>query len=339
MNGLMIPVSTGASDLHHQLDTLRAFEALMKTSSDSVEPADIRELLRGLSEVSTSSAGRHEFYYRATIVSLYGLLEQFVESMLTEVVHRLAEIVPGYDSLPDNLKSNHLPLTLDVLSRLTTGKYQGKATERMLISGLNSCYEESSEFVLNDMVFAYHTANFRADVVRQSFEKIGIELAKLASERPFAASMEQNFPDEGNIFFVVDDLAERRNEVAHGSVTQLLSVELLHSYIDVIEAYTGALTKSVLSWLIKFAIPYIGRELGRPTKVFGNRIIGYSSLALSLSVGDVIAVVDGRESATCSRISSIEVDRAPVQTAVAGSSVGIDTGIRATARSRIFLFP
>ncbi len=339
MNGLTIPVSAGASDLRHQLGTLQALEALIKAPNDSVEPVNVRELLQDLSEVSTSSAGRHEFYYRATIVSLYGLLEQFVEGMLTEVVHHMAEIVPNYDSLPDNLRNNHLPLTLEVLARLATGKYQGKATERALIAALNSCYAEDGSFSLNDMVFAYHTANFRSDVVRQSFERIGIELTGIASDRSFIESMEQHFPDERNLFFVVDDLAERRNEVSHGSVTQLLSIELLHSYIDVAEAYVIALAKSVLSWIIKFAIPYVGKELGRPTKVFKNQIIGYSGLASSLTLGDIIAVVDGTGSAACSRIISLEVDRVSVETAAAGSSVGIDAGLRVTAKSRIFLFP
>ena len=338
MKGLLLPVSVGASALRHELDALTYLEDLVRKAPEDVKPDHIKNLIGKLREVSAPAA-RHEFYYRATVVSLYGLLEQFIENLLIEVVQRLCQIAPRYDVLPENIRANHLPLTLEVLARLSTGKYQGKANERTLVKGLHSCYADGDAFILNDIVFAYHTANYRAEVIRQSFERIGVRLEKLDSESLLRDSMSTHFPDERNLFFVIDDLAERRNEVAHGSISQLLSIDLLHSYIDVIEAYSASLMHFATSWLIKFAIPIMGSELGRPSNVFRHKIAGYASSALPIAEGDVIAIVDGGSVARCTIIRSLMVGNKPVSSAPAGSSVGIDTCGHLTARCRLFLLP
>src|SRR6266487_830882 len=100
MRSLLLPVSAGASELRQQLQTLSCVEELVRRVGDAIRPAAVRELVRKLGDLQNSSASRHRFYYQATIVSLYGLLEQFVEASLIEIVRRLNDVVPRYSALP-----------------------------------------------------------------------------------------------------------------------------------------------------------------------------------------------------------------------------------------------
>ncbi|NMO37306.1 hypothetical protein HG826_27730 [Streptomyces sp. GMY01] len=262
----------GSSELHQQLKLLRSLRKFGRIAKDTFTEHPQSDWLAELHETATGTAGLQSFYYGATIVRLYGLLERFVEETLAESVRRIASMAPSYSSLPEGIRNNHLPLTLEVLGKLSTNKYQGKIDEASLVEKLHSCLSQNGSFSLNDIVFAHHTANFRDEVVRQSFERIGVRMQKLESSALMNEAMSQHFPEEANPFFVIDDLAERRYEVSHGAASQLLSAEILDSYISIIESYARAVLDAVTSWLILFAVPNIGIELGRPDRVFRHRI-------------------------------------------------------------------
>ncbi|MFF5443807.1 MAE_28990/MAE_18760 family HEPN-like nuclease [Streptomyces sp. NPDC012888] len=295
--------------------------------------------LNDLHASAGSTANLHTFYYNGVIVGLYGLLEHFVEGLLSEFVRRVSAASRTYDDLPEPIRAHHLPLTLEVLGKLGTGKYQGKLDERTLIASLHSCLSGAHTFTLNDVVFAHHTANFRSDVILFCFNRVGVDLKKLSRSASLVQAMDRHFPGSSRPFFVVDDLAERRNEVAHGAASELLSPEILESYLDVVESFAQALLEDVTSHLVNAVVPHVGRQLGKPDRVFRHSIAGFEQLPQRVAVGDIVAVIDGEGRARCARVTSIQVENAQVAHAELGASTGVSIGPPLTQRSRLFLMP
>lgn len=285
-------LTSGVSTLRRQLDLADALRALAATPLPPEILGEALERVLAVQANTGSPADLARYHYNATVVGLYGLLERGVEDLIAEAVQLLSKAIPRHTDLPDKAKVNHLPLTLDVLVALQAGRFRGSATIGELVSTLHRSMTDPSGVWLNESAFVHHTANFRADVVRSSFERLGLSIVQaLDGDEKFASAVEQNFPDEPR-YFVIDDLAERRNEVAHGATPQqLLTTEILRAYLVVVERYFDALTRAVSDWLTGITVKHHGVPLGRPTKVFGQSIAGYSSMPTQVAVGDYVAAV------------------------------------------------
>lgn len=331
----------GMESLRRQL---RLVDALRRQGALVILDTDVRtELSEAVYEVQQhigSPAELASYYYNATIVSLYGLLERYVEDLLSEVVRSAARAVPSSAHLPERIRSHHLPLTLDVLNALQANRYRGEADTGSLIGTLDKYLGGTAGVHVNDQVFMHHTANFRSDVIRQSCERVGFSpLADMTKDSLFVELVKDRFPDEENIFYVVDDLAERRNEVAHGAPPQqLLTGALMLAYVDVVEAHLGALRRSAMTFLTRLAVEHAGEALGRPDHVFRKVIAGFEALPIAVRRGSTLGVVSG-ERAFCVEILSIEVANEARDEARSGESTGLRLSAELSTRSRLFLLP
>ena len=77
-----------------------------------------------LSSILAAHIGRKQYIYSVTIVSLYGLLERFVDSVIEAYVHCAASLVTSYKALPVALVSRHTQLSLDLAKAITVGLTQ-----------------------------------------------------------------------------------------------------------------------------------------------------------------------------------------------------------------------
>jgi hypothetical protein len=53
---------------------------------------------------------RKRYVYAVAIISLYGLLERFVEALIQAFVEQIAQLVDAYDKLPEEIRKGHLQL-------------------------------------------------------------------------------------------------------------------------------------------------------------------------------------------------------------------------------------
>jgi hypothetical protein len=170
--------------------------------------------------------------------------------------------------------------------------------------------------------FTYHAANFRAEVIDQTFTRIGIEnvTRRMLDCRVFIDYLRRTYPErdltriEGrsNEFYLnyLNELAERRNEVAHGEASELLSNELLLAYIDFFRAFGPALYEVVMTDIWPFEVKYRGIELGSPIRVFNNSIVCIAIQNLTIRVGDLLIArsADSAKSYVGDEIQEIQVD-------------------------------
>ncbi|MCE0536976.1 hypothetical protein LWF15_15850 [Kineosporia rhizophila] len=288
--------------------------------------------------VSTTDV--QKFVYSGTIVLLYAAFEQFVEGLMQETVQKIATYCKSYKELPETLRRHHQLLTLEVLNAMESGRYHGPLNGKDLIAGLSHELGELSPVRVNHQVYSHHTANFRFETVRSLFNRAGIDLSSLEQDPIYIAAVKEVFPDENNPFFAIDDLAERRNAVAHGGTVELLAPELLLAYIRVVEAFAGALYSKSASVVAEYVAQTLGRDLGVPDRVFRNSIAGYYNVSSALEKGDVICIVsDGGKASVCCEILELQSKDTSITAAYEGSEVGVKLSLRVTKRNRLILFP
>jgi hypothetical protein len=206
-----------------------------------------------------------EFIYNGIIVSVYGAFERLVENIIEAYLNSISKKSKLFDKLPNAIQKKHTELSLTLA--LKVGKDRNITNEEKLksqeniVNNLSGCMGSSAEIKLNVCAFSSHTANFRLDIVRESFSNIGLTtliddiqnnlrlINFVKSEKGYTESDILNktvFFNE--IKFKLDDLANRRNEIAHGSRPQgYLSYTLLLSLCDFMGVLGDAIYECCLS--------------------------------------------------------------------------------------------
>jgi hypothetical protein len=115
-------------------------------------------------------------------------------------------------------------------------------------------------------------------------------------------------PDEALYF--LDDLAERRNEVAHGMPGDLLSNAILLEYIAFLEAYGRALYEAIRADALAFAI-LRSIPLGSAIAVYNKSIVCFSITKLTVSQGDLLLAKtkDKHNPQLCSPIVELQANK------------------------------
>lgn len=104
-----------------------------------------------------------------------------------------------------------------------------------LIENLYKCNATPNDYRLNRLVYSRHAFNYRIESLNRAFVDLGVPalVAKASSHESFLRYIPQ--PGlEGLVdheWGAIDDLAVRRNDVAHGEANDLLSLDFLNEYV------------------------------------------------------------------------------------------------------------
>jgi RiboL-PSP-HEPN len=189
-----------------------------------------------------------------------------------------------------------------------------------VITNLYSCVDRSTKsYKLNAEAFTHHVSNFRQEIIEAIFARCGIanlsilmrgveKIKEYLTQVHGARDCSQLKSSE--LFPVLSDLANRRNEVAHGTVNDLLSNEILVSYMDFLELYAEVLSEVVIEQAIQFEVKYQGVYWGRPIDVFNNCIVGLNvPIKESVGIGDVLVAKTPDERFLWGGIVEIQINR------------------------------
>ncbi|QSQ17478.1 MAE_28990/MAE_18760 family HEPN-like nuclease [Myxococcus landrumensis] len=282
-------------DLRHHIHGLEIESRLMSVPAQPTQPAHIATLLKQFQDHRAGATAKRRFDYTSIIISLYGALEHYIETLLQEHLTRISALVPTYLEIPETIRTKHVPLTAELLGRLEHQKYRNRITPEFLIGNLHSCLSTADKYRLNIDAFCHHGSNFRSETIESYFKQTGIEnLSKqIRSNASFSDYYQQKNqalpPDDISfdlLFAPINDLAERRNEVAHGSPSELLSNELLLALISFVEVYGKALHTVVRQSLLPWEVQYRGQTLGQPIQVYNNSIVCLNINNIPITQGD-----------------------------------------------------
>lgn len=262
------------------------------------------------------------YSYKNGIISLYGYLERYVEDLIVEYLRTICEQSPNYKSIPQEVRKNHLDASLEHISKLRKSRVMSSDYREFAlvetVKNMHNCLIETQNYVINYHAFVNHNSNFRYDSIHEIFTRIGIDgiSRSCLSNAALADALCRKHSPAGNVgkkilisllMSELDDLAQRRNEIAHGvRIDEIESLEMLLDRIEIIREYGLAIHSVVITRLKFYSYKNAQKEcLGKPSKVYcGIRVLefpGFPTPELQetctrISVGDKLFAVNEESS-------------------------------------------
>lgn len=308
------------------------------------------------SSVNRSLKKRYD--YNSIIVSMYGLLEQYIQSLIREYLEALQKIVPSYSKLPEQVVNNHVAASFELIKQTEQSRYRGTNTKKEIIHKLNSCLSNPDQYRLNAEAFCHHTANFRSDVIDDFFRKVGISnIMEDTLENPNFGNLlkdlglnELRLDIEKTVdrqekedrvkslkeraFTHLNDLAERRNDVAHGvPPSEVLDLDMLLDYLKYLDVFGNSIYDVLIQNLLHKEVVFFGTEIGKPTDVYKEGSVACIwSNKLQIKKDDFIVCQNANEF-IAGRILGIQIDDTEVNEV--SSEKNIEIGLQADCKIKI----
>ena len=288
---------------------------IKKYNCDSAIKDEIVNHLHSVKMASLINAKK--FTYTNSIISLYGFLENFMESIAREFIINLNTIQAPFLSLPKEIRSSHLELSIDLLKKVQRNRAQNKEQKitliKSVIANMNSCAQEDATYQLNEHAFSIHSSNFRYDAIHNLFCKIGIHgVPRLALRNPkLRNSLAKKHTVSSNIeekillsllISELDDLAPRRNEIAHGSFDgDLESVEMVIERALLLKGFGNSVSEVLIDYFHDIVFLSSSKNnIGKPDKTYnGSCVFGFianqshnNGETTDIKVGDMLFAVN-----------------------------------------------
>jgi RiboL-PSP-HEPN len=298
-------------------------------SSADLDGSSIPELV-SLSK-SVTRGMRKRFDYASIVVALYGLIEDYVEQLVENCAAEIGASEKRYQHLPDSFRANHEKLTLRLLDRVMQPSYKGRLSRQIVVSNLNSCFVDRPSFQLNTEAYALHTANVRSTTIRDMFSAASIQSIdkSVADHRLTRELIDKLGISEGEPHFYIDDLADRRNVVAHGEIPQdVLSLRTLDEYVQAARVFGQAIFDSAILGITSAIPPASELSLGAPTATYRScRVVCFRPANhVELTVGDRLVWKTDR-GWRLATIQSLEVQKKAHPTVICNSGMAVGIGL------------
>lgn len=243
------------------------------------------------------------FEYNAIIISLYGIIERYVERFVKEYLELLSQVVPNYNELDDKLKDKHFELSIKlitIISNRDSAKYQ-HITKEIVLKQLNSCVENTTDYKINaDAFVLLSSGNLKHNKITELLLQINISLNnELQRNEKFVAFLKEAGYGEQlalvnpeTLYFKLNDLVERRNEIAHGAdrTDNILNINELQTYIDFSEQYIHAIFEILREMFIKNESEHLFRKIENVKGIAGDTILGFEIEDSTIQVGDKLII-------------------------------------------------
>ncbi|CAG0974644.1 hypothetical protein PLCT2_01548 [Planctomycetaceae bacterium] len=288
--------------LSRRLADVRDFLAYVQAVSEFLEPTESRAQDSVFIKHATLFHRAHpvipRMRYGSAIVATYGALEQFVVNAIEAYVKAVRASCEEYEQLPDTIRESHNTKCASYASVILGQRRDVRLTLPELVKRWSGCIGKVQGYELNYEVFSHHTANFRHSLIDEIFSEVGVgglskSCLRIDEFRAHVVTSTgisdiENRP-LADLMATVDDLANRRNDVAHGVDGDVLDMTTLMPVVDFVERYCVAIAAVLSSQIASIRAITIGAELGKPLVVYNKSIPCFRVVGGSLSEGDWIA--------------------------------------------------
>lgn len=336
---------TQLEDLRDHLAAYDAIGQLRSIDASAVGAPDAATAIKRIQDAMLSPAKDAEFLYSSVVIALYGSLEIYVEQLAEQFVTDLSAHIDNYSALPERLQANHRRLSGIIADSIESSARVRPFTVAEIIANLHSCLSGAERYQVNAMAFRHHTSNVRLPIVEKIFTDAGALNIRdqLSHDMRFKGPAERIDPGTNDIFFRINDLADRRNDVAHGDPPDLLSPSLLMDYIEIVERFCRTLFEAVLISFVAYAREFVHLSIGSPYRVLSSNNVACFELAVGseLRVNDSLVAYRNGEVYRSGPIESIQVnkvDQTYLRT-TAPTRVGIRTNYKCQKTWRYSILP
>ena len=318
--------------LQSSLDDSEAIDALIKIGfSNETSFSALGNSKQYLDCLISNKLNRKVNTYVNSVILLYGLFEQYVEGILIAYLEKLDFIIDCFCDMPEKIKKNHTNFSAQLLLNRDLDKYRDRCTEVDIIASLTSCLNDG-HFNINALAFTDHKSNFRIESLNQFYEPVGISglSKKITQEKIFRDFFKKKSPElqidnrpDSVLFTDLDDLAWRRNVVAHGWPDETLSVDLLRERIEFIRLVGECIYNVLLQELLPFIVKHKSSALSDPIAVYNNSIICFHWELGEIAEGRKIIAVHPKGIHRLGKIDRIEVNHVQKSKVIAPPSADI----------------
>lgn len=300
---------------------LEAYISMAQTTSEllqnnfSMSKATYKDVLLKLQNQS-KVFNKRKLDYSMVIVNLYGALEKYIESFIKEYLMHRVSYVEKYSELPQCIIDEHFMLSLELIQKIDYPKYLNMFTKEQIIKNLNDCVSDE-KLVLNYEAFCIHSANFRVSEIQKVMKRIGLvdlvnnikrneELKKTYIKENGECEYEQLPLD--NIFSFVNELADRRNQIAHGANTDIISSELQLEMMRKIKLFVEEINNLCFEDLLEYFV----QDSYKIQKIYNvnkkTKILCFQLECNKIATGDIV-IKKRDEKYTYCTISRIEINK------------------------------
>lgn len=333
----------------------------MRSTLDELitELTELKTLVKSIVPVNNALSGnkdtlvtqyisiRKRFDYAAFVVALYASFEKFSENLIKEYL-QIKTCRTDYNRLPQKLMNKHLTQSAELLChrRLGEGRYRGMS-DLDVVKNLFDCLSGAESYTLNEDALIHHNANLRTKEVDEIFSLIGIEQIchRVCSADAMKAwyndfdhheMLPQDSVNSTVIKERLNDIVERRNEIAHGGgkPIELFGSADMRDAVTFIESLAESIYGFVAGLYLQdhYASPENCAELVRrkETSLYHEgKVVVIDKPAHRIFVGQPIFVIVESTGARWGRIQSLQVDKVDKQEIDVNENVpnGIGVGL------------
>lgn len=247
---------------------------------------------------------KKEIEYKAIIISLYGLLERYIEIWVEEYLNTISMLAP-YNLLYEKIRTSHFELSMKLIAKIIEGKwdkYELLSKEEVL-KNLHNCLENQPNYKLNAEAFTIQSGNLKHNRIALIFDNLNIKLNdKLIKNEALnqITGIDKKGIKNANkdvLYSKINDIVDRRNIIAHGAeVDNLLNNSELIPYIDFLEKYCQAVFEVLMWEYLRLESIHKFQQIEVVHKVWKRSIIGFEIEQYIISEDDMLIVetADGR---------------------------------------------
>lgn len=294
----------------------------------------VRRFLESGSNAS-QTLDQRRFGYIACISALYSSFENFSERLVFRFSERLLTDPARLSAdQMQTLRKSYVQNASSLLGKdLGSGRFEG-ISHLDVAKSLASCLDDTSpNFDLRLEVIGHHTSNIRWDTLCGLFRWAVPDLTERIRHSDAVRewmSVKGNINDSTLPTVLkseLDDLVERRNEVAHRAIPdEILSYDRLLDKVAYIRAISLGLVSSLAGLLlIPSSKDPSSTLLGKVKRLYkNNRVVLIESLQRPISIDDYVLVAGGDKASTrWGRLLGLMVGADHVREAGAGEQVSI----------------
>lgn len=315
---------------------------------------DKKELI---GKISSGTTINRRYGYFLAIIIMYGALERLVDEGVQEYLNDILIIGGKLSALPIPIQNAHVPLSIEQLHLIQSGRIQDKADIPAIIRNLTPDEASGSTQRLNTKAFTLRSGNMNFDRIKSIFKNAGVVLdgKRLASTaefdeqygKLFGADLDLDSPAAvDKMPKRIDDLVGLRNLVAHGVIDtdQIEDRDLIKQRIAETKAFAAALSKVIEQEILIYSIS-IGKllPLSPLIAVYNNEVVCCELNAGQLNIGDLIAMPVGglAEPIRYGRVLSLQVDNelADDVQGVMGLKIGMKVNFHARTGGSYYQVP
>lgn len=279
-------------------DSIANYPVILKDAYNET----INELLLELKAYKnhyTKFKDKRIFVYKSIIISLYGILEKYVELWIKEFLFQLSMSI-SYHLLPEKIKTQHFTLSTQLISMIIEARWDkyNHLTKEGLLTNLYNCIHHPNHYRLNTDAFVIQSGNLKHSRIVEMFQNMGLRLNELLVKNKglnetIGISFKRVANTEPNILYrKIDDLVDRRNAIAHGVdiIDDILSNSILGDYIFFLEKCCHAIFEILEEEYMKIEAQHNYQKIEIVHNVWNNKIIGFELENYCIQVGDFMIV-------------------------------------------------